>query len=105
MKKVKLRLAKRLRRWVEKLDPVFDKTSAETCIQYSQLRVKRVSVAHICPLGQRTLFTTRIKDRLCEILMRSLHEKGAILFSEESRPYDTHVYRNSLCSDLYCGGD
>lgn len=92
MKKVKPWVAKRLRRWAEKLDPGFDKASADMCIQYSQHRVERVSVAYICPLGQCTFSPTQITYRLCDMLVKSLLEKGTILFSEESRPYGTHMY-------------
>lgn len=93
MKKFKKWVAKLLRNWAYKLDPVLEYgTEIPRSIHYKQFRIERFSVAHICSDGGRAFCPTEIIYGLSNMITKGLMERGAIRFSEERDHYGCTKY-------------
>ena len=87
MKNVKQTIAKLLRKWAHKLDPVLEYDAAIPCQSYKEISLEHIAVAYVCNPGEIHFCPTLIADRLLKLMTKSLLSKGAIRFSEEQDMY------------------
>lgn len=85
-------MAKLLRNWAYKLDPVLEYGTGIPCSSYKQYRIERFSVACICSDGERTFCPTEIMYGMLNMISKGLMERGAIRFSKEQDPYGCTKY-------------